>query len=281
MSEVKWIKITTDMFDNSKIKQLRRLPEGNNIVLIWVMLLTMAGKCNAGGMIILTENIPYTVEMLADELKFEISTVAMALESLQRFGMINTNENCFSITNWNEYQNVDGMEKIKEKNRLRVAKHRERKKLECNVTGNVTGNVTVTDSSYSISISNSYSKSIKEIIDYLNYKTNSHYTYKNQSNNKHIKARLDEGHTVDEFKLVIDTMSDKWGNDPKMVQYLRPETLFGNKFESYLNMKTVKKGDKSNNGTVELIGGYTVAELKEQGFTDAEIEAERRRLLMS
>ena len=54
MAEVKWIKLTTDMFDNRKIRHLRKLPEGNNIVLIWVMLLTMAGKCNAGGMIFLT-----------------------------------------------------------------------------------------------------------------------------------------------------------------------------------------------------------------------------------
>ena len=55
MAEVKWVKLTTDMFDNRKIKHLRKLPDGNNIVLIWVMLLTMAGRCNAGGMIFLTE----------------------------------------------------------------------------------------------------------------------------------------------------------------------------------------------------------------------------------
>lgn len=49
MAGVEWVKITTGMFDNRKIKHLRRLPDGNNIVLIWVMLLTMAGRCNAGG----------------------------------------------------------------------------------------------------------------------------------------------------------------------------------------------------------------------------------------
>lgn len=49
MADVKWIKITTDMFSNRKIKHLRKLPEGNSIVLIWVMLLTMAGRCNSGG----------------------------------------------------------------------------------------------------------------------------------------------------------------------------------------------------------------------------------------
>lgn len=128
MAEVKWIKITVDMFDNRKIRHLRRLPEGNGIVLIWVMLLTMAGRCNAGGMIFLTENIPYTKKMLADELDFEESTVHLALEALERFGMISTNGNLLSISGWDEYQNIEGMEKIREQNRLRQAAKRERKK---------------------------------------------------------------------------------------------------------------------------------------------------------
>lgn len=88
MADVKWIKITTDMFDNRKIKHLRRLPEGDSIVLIWIMLLTLAGRCNANGMIFLTENIPYTPKMLADELDFEESIVRLALEALEQLGMI-------------------------------------------------------------------------------------------------------------------------------------------------------------------------------------------------
>ncbi len=136
---VKWVKITTDMFDNRKIKHLRRLPEGNNIVLIWVMLLTMAGRCNAGGMIFLTENIPYTPKMLADELGFEENTVQLALQVLEKFEMIVTNGEYFSIAGWQEYQNIEGMEKIREQTRQRVAKHREKQKyLLCNVTSNAT-----------------------------------------------------------------------------------------------------------------------------------------------
>ena len=88
MAEVKWVKLTTDMFDNRKVKHLRKLPEGNNIVLIWVMLLTMAGRCNSGGMIFLTENIPYTPKMLADELDFEEWIVIKALYHLEEVGFI-------------------------------------------------------------------------------------------------------------------------------------------------------------------------------------------------
>lgn len=129
MASVKWIKITTDMFDNRKIKHLRKLPEGNSIVLIWVMLLTMAGRCNAGGMIFLTENIPYTTKMLADELDFEESTVQLALKALEQFNMVVMENGFYTIAGWDEYQNIDGLEKIKEQNRLRKQRQREKQKM--------------------------------------------------------------------------------------------------------------------------------------------------------
>ncbi len=144
MADIKWIKITTDMFDNRKIKHLRKLPEGNNIVLIWVMLLTMAGRCNSGGLIFLTENIPYTPKMLADELDFEENTVQLALKALEQFNMIVTDGNFFTIAGWEEYQNVEGLDKIREQTRQRVAAHREKQKLLS--SRNVTCNATVTDS---------------------------------------------------------------------------------------------------------------------------------------
>ena len=129
MAEVKWVKLTTDMFDNRKIKHLRRLPEGNNIVLIWVMLLTMAGRCNSGGMIFLTENIPYTPKTLADELDFEENTVSLALKALESLDMIVTDNGVFAIAGWEEYQNIEGMDKIREQNRLRKQRQRENQKL--------------------------------------------------------------------------------------------------------------------------------------------------------
>ena len=139
MADVQWIRITTDMFDNRKIKHLRKLPEGNNIVLIWVMLLTMAGRCNAGGMIFLTENIPYTPKMLADELGFEENTIRLALQVFEELHMVTTDREYLCVPGWEEYQNVEGLDRIREQTRVRVANHRERKRLsDCNVTGNVT-----------------------------------------------------------------------------------------------------------------------------------------------
>jgi len=78
--------------------------------------------------------------------------------------------------------------------------------------------------------------SVKEIIDYLNQVLGTRYTYRNKSNNAMIKARLDEGHTFEDFKIVIDKKYAQWHGNNEMETYLRPETLFAPKhFESYLN----------------------------------------------
>lgn len=137
MADVKWIKITTDMFDNRKIKHLRRLPDGNNIVLIWVMLLTMAGRCNSSGMIFLTENIPYTPKMLADELDFEENTVILALNALEQLNMIVTDNGFFTIAGWEEYQSTEKLAEIREYNRLAKQKQRAKQKALPAVKDNV------------------------------------------------------------------------------------------------------------------------------------------------
>ena len=206
MAEVKWIKITTDMFDNRKIKHLRRLPDGNNIVLIWVMLLTMAGRCNANGMIFLTENIPYTPKMLADELNFEENTVQLALQALEQLGMIVTNNGYFTIAGWEEYQNIEGMEKIREQTRQRVAKYRATKSLP---DSNVTCNVTVTQCN-ATDIDKELDKDkekidYQRIVDMYNDTCVSFPRLKSLSENrkKSIKARL-KTYSYDDFKTLFE-----------------------------------------------------------------------------
>lgn len=143
MAEVKWIRLNTDMFDNAKIKFLRRLPEGDKIVLFWVMLLTKAGKCNSNGYIFLTESIPYTPDMLSAEFDIEVSVIELALSSLNRLNMISLEEHTLFINGWEEHQNAEGLDKIREQTRKRVAKYREKQKL---ISSNVTCNVTVMQS---------------------------------------------------------------------------------------------------------------------------------------
>lgn len=129
MAEVLWIRFYIDMFDKRKIKKLRRLPAGNDILLIWVMLLAMAGKCNAGGLIFITEKIPFTEEDLAEELDFEVNTIRLALQAFENFDMITiTDGGYINITGWQEHQNFDGLEKIREQNRERKRLQRARQK---------------------------------------------------------------------------------------------------------------------------------------------------------
>lgn len=86
---------------------------------------------------------------------------------------------------------------------------------------------------------------VEEIVDHLNQRAGTHYKPTTASTRKLIKARLKEGFTVDEFKMVIDKKCAEWLNNRDMAQYLRPETLFGQKFESYLNAKQTSQ----SNGT--------------------------------
>lgn len=90
---------------------------------------------------------------------------------------------------------------------------------------------------------------IKDIIDYLNITCKTNFKYSKNSI-KHINARLKDGFSPDEIKDVIDFKFKQWGNDPKMSEYLRPETLFGSKFESYLNASKVKI--EENKGIIDL-----------------------------
>lgn len=76
---------------------------------------------------------------------------------------------------------------------------------------------------------------IKDIVDYLNDKIGAHYKPTGKKMKELIRARMNEGYTVEDFKTVIDKKFKSWGNDPKMSLYLRPSTLFGTRFGEYLN----------------------------------------------
>lgn len=146
MAEVKWIKITTDIFDDEKILLIESLPERDSLLVIWFKLLCMAGRQNNSGVFMLNDRIAYTDEMLATIFRRPLNTVRLALTTFESYGMIEIIDNVITIPKWEKHQNIDGMEKIKEQNRARVAKHREKQKQLAggNVTSNVTGNVTVT-----------------------------------------------------------------------------------------------------------------------------------------
>jgi uncharacterized phage protein (TIGR02220 family) len=98
------------------------------------------------------------------------------------------------------------------------------------------------DVSYHDSYNDSYHDSCEEIINHLNTRTGQHYKTTTKKTRDLIKARLKEKFTVNDFKVVIDKMCVEWMNTD-MQKYLRPETLFGTKFEGYLNREVSNKKD--------------------------------------
>ena len=146
MADVKWIKITTDIFDDEKILLIESLPDSYAIITVWFKLLCLAGKQNNSGVFMMGQ-MPYTDNMLATIFRMKESTVTMALQTFKQFGMVEIIDGVITIPNWEKHQTLDKFELAREKTRERVAKHREKQKLlaECNVTSNVTEGVTVTD----------------------------------------------------------------------------------------------------------------------------------------
>lgn len=106
----------------------------------------------------------------------------------------------------------------------------------------------------------------KEIVEYLNDKTNSHYRYTTKATQRIINGRISDGFTVDDFKKVIDIKSEQWLSDKKMSAYLRPETLFAaSHFESYLNETRQTAKESKHLGISEMMARETEAEIGKSG----------------
>ena len=127
MSEVKWIKLKTSMFEDEKIDFIESLPENDAILIIWIKLLALAGKCNFGGFIHLTEDIPYTVEMLAHKFRRPLNVVKLAVETFKKLGMVDIIDGRICLVDFSSDQNMDKLESIREYNRIAKQKERVRK----------------------------------------------------------------------------------------------------------------------------------------------------------
>lgn len=272
MAEIKFVKLSTNMFDDEKIKLIEQMPESDTLLIIWVKLLAQAGKTNASGYIYLSENVPFTEEMLSAIFNRPLGVVRMALNTFKQFGMIEINDNHYiSICNWEKNQNVDAMNKIREDTRKRVAKHREKQKaLALEASSNVTRNVTVTQSNEQErrSKKEEVRKKNKDILsgnptvdeseipfklitDLLNQMAEKNYRYTTPKTQQLIKARWNEGFRFDDFKKVILAKCFEWRDNPDMSKFLRPETLFGTKFEGYLNNsdEVIKRAQHKGGGS--------------------------------
>lgn len=129
MADIKWIKLATGMHDDEKMKLIDAMPERDTIHYVWIRILLLGGKINANGEIFLSEGKPLTANMLAILFSRPIEAIKLALKVLTRFGMIEiAPDKVIRIVNWDKYQNIEGMERVREQNRKRAENHREKKK---------------------------------------------------------------------------------------------------------------------------------------------------------
>lgn len=126
-----WVKIMCNLLDHRKIKMIRKGPEGNTLVLLWLLMLTEAGKCNRGGYLMVSATLPYTAETLSMVTDIPLPTVQLGLVTFTGLDMIDLEDGAIFLKNWGKYQSEDKLEARRESDRRRQQLHRknERDKL--------------------------------------------------------------------------------------------------------------------------------------------------------
>jgi uncharacterized phage protein (TIGR02220 family) len=208
----------------------------------------------------MSNRIPYTDKMLATIFRMRESTVTMALETFRQFGMIEIVDGVITIPNWGKHQSLEQLEERRRYQREYQKEYRKKQKLlaaaddtededKCLHKHLHKHNVNSLDKD--IDKEKDKDKEIYEtIISYLNAKAGTKYKATTAKTKSAINARLSDGFTVDDFKVVIDKKCAEWIGT-EWEKFLRPETLFGTKFEGYLNarsrsQKTVKAPDEDD-----------------------------------
>lgn len=239
-----WLRLHRDFFKRHDIRIVEGMPNGKDYILFYLKLLVES--IDHEGQLRFSDLIPYSEEMLATITNTNVDVVRSAMKLFTQLGMISVlDDQTIFMT---EVDKMIGCETVwAEKKRIwrenqkaltdtaRTSEDNVRQEKEIEIEKEIEKEI------------DNISPKISVIVDYLNVKTGAHYKSSSAKTKILIKARLNEGFTVDDFKTVIDKKTAEWKTDVKMAQYLRPETLFGTKFEGYLNQKEVKPGTNQFN----------------------------------
>ena len=211
-----------------------------------------------------------SIKQMIRDTGYNEETIDKLLDRLDKYGVIKYNKKNkeLYIINWFKYNwtKSDKLDKplLEEIKKIKTQEFKKELSDLYNKRDTVSIPYTYTmDTTVSVSVTDTVSNTdtdiniYKEIIDYLNIKNNSNYRYTTKKTKECIKARTNEGFTLEDFKIVIDKKVEEW-TGTNMEQYLRPETLFGTKFESYLNQKTTKvlsNSEKQNRILEAIVNG--------------------------
>jgi predicted phage replisome organizer len=214
MADVKWIKITTDIFDDEKILLIESLPDAYAIIAVWFKLLCLAGKQNNSG-VFMMGRIAYTDKMLATIFRMKETTVTMALQTFEQFGMVEIVDGVITIPNWGKHQNLDQLETKKEYMRNYMKEYREKQKAltagKPSCKTNSKTNVSEADieedkeSERESDIKNKIHIDCQQIVDLYHSICKSFPSVRSLSDarKKAIKARL-KSYTLDDFRTVFE-----------------------------------------------------------------------------
>lgn len=234
-----WLKLQKDFFKRNDIQVVESMPNGKDYVLFYLKLLCEA--TSEEGRLRFSETIPYSPEMLSTITKTNVDIVRSAIKVFKELGMIDVlDDGTYYMT---EVEKMIGSE-------TKWAQYKRGKKQEI-------GKIPIESkkSPIEIDIEKEIDKEIdinkeekipyKEIIDCLNKFAKTNYRHTSQVTKDKIKARWNDGFRLNDFETVIKNKCSEWmGTD--MEKYLRPKTLFGNNFESYLNQKVSKENSNTD-----------------------------------
>lgn len=256
MEKIPWFKFYTGFFKRQSMVLISGLKNSETIMLVLIKLICMATEINDRGYVYITPERPYKLRELASYMGKSVKVMENILQVLKDYGEIEIeNDGMIFVTSWSEEQNVDRLQMMKEKQRETQKKYRMRKKQaddKALYNGDITRDITVIKS-YAVE-EEEYEKEYEKkeeyeyedisknfndddyvsVISYFNNKFNKNYNYKDKYLKNLIAKKLSEGYKVEDFIKVIDNKESSWKNTD-YEKFLRPETLFGDKFNLYLN----------------------------------------------
>jgi len=279
-----WLKVDKKFFDNLFIKRLKQMPGGYTMTVIYIrlMLESLEDDC-----ILYYEGyFDNLVQELALKLDVSEDDINMTVAYFTKCGLIQIDDDGHatlsqakamveSETNWAKYkrdqrknsQNLPKLENVQNKKTISNSCPTEIE-IELDKDKELDKEL---DKEYILSGKPDFTfpdwltpEMIEEItkgkperylvripLAYFNHSVGKNYKYL-EKNLKHIMARFNEGYTLEDFKQVIDVKTEEWKDNPEFFKYLRPETLFGSKFDSYLNQKPKISKSKPDNNFPDL-----------------------------
>lgn len=269
-----YIRLKENFFDSDEIKLLESIPNvGYKYSNILLKMYLKSLKYN--GKLMFNDRIPFNKEMLSIVVGHSVGDVKDAIEKFEKFGLIETLDSgeiyMLDIQNFIGKTSTEAdrikayRSKIDNEKNKSVQMYNERtpeidieleKELDKELDKdkeNMSGSKEQDNIPY------------KEIVDYLNEKTGKNFKVGTDATRRVIKARFAEKNTLEDFKKVIDIKSAEWRNDAKMQRYLQPSTLFGTKFEGYLNQSV---GSKNNSQDIRNMSSEDISKLSEREIAE-------------